>query len=443
MHDPEPSASTDPSDDDDDWNDWVEDPRAAAPAPVHAVLVLSTTVPVAGGAALARDPGGRVVFVTGALPGEQVEVELTEQKKDFARAVVTHVVEPSPDRIEPPCPHVADGCGGCDLQHAAAAAQPEIKRTVVLDALRRLGHLDDPVVELGPFLATTGFRTTVRCGVVDGRAGFRLAKSHDILDIDHCLVAHPRIDDLIVRGDYDGADEVVLRVGAHTGEAMVVAAPTAGAIELPDDLDHVLVFGEDELAQGKRAWIHEVVHGHRFRISAHSFFQTRPDGAAALVDVVRDLGGDELRGAATVLDAYGGVGLFGALAAPAGARVILVEASRSATIDARQTLEGRDVKIIRSDMETWRPATADVVIADPSRDGLGKKVVASLAATEAGTIVLVSCDAAALGRDARLLTAAGYRLERSVLVDLFPQTHHVEVVSRFVRAAATGGTGSD
>jgi len=395
------------------------------------VVALRTTAPVAGGAALAREPGGRVVFVAGALPTEHVDAEITEARRDFARAIVVRVVESSPDRIEPPCPYVAEGCGGCDLQHARPASQPALKQAVVLDALRRLGRIAEPAVEAGDPMPGHGFRTTVRCGVVGGRAGFRRARSHDILAVDHCMVAHPLIDELIDRGRFDDVDEVVLRVGAATGQRLVLAGPTAAGVELPDEIENVIVVGEDELAAGKRAWFYDEVDGHRFRVSAHSFFQTRHDGAYALASAVRELGGDELANARRVIDAYGGVGLFAALATPSDTHVTLIESSRSAVADARVNLAERDAKIIRADVERWRAAPADVVIADPSRAGLAKRGVDALVATHASTIVLVSCDPASLGRDARLLGERGYALEQARLIDLFPQTHHIEVVSRF------------
>src|SRR5262249_30796461 len=152
---------------------------------------LSAETVVAGGAALARDPNGRVVFVTGALPGEEVDVRLTDVHRDFARAMVTSVVRASPDRTAPPCPYVPARCGGSAFQPIDPGAQTHLNRTIVLDALRRQAHLEDPRVEPAPALATTGFRTSVRCAVDGGRAGFRLGHGHDVLSVDGCLVAHP------------------------------------------------------------------------------------------------------------------------------------------------------------------------------------------------------------------------------------------------------------
>ena len=161
-----------------------------------------------------------------------------------------------------------------------------------------------------------------------------------------------------------------------------------------------------------------------------------PAAAELLVDAVRDMGGDELRAARRIVDAYGGVGLFAVMFA-AGEQVdrsiIVVEGSAAACDDARVNLDGRDVTVVCSPVEMWTPEPADVVIADPSRTGLGKAATEVLAATGARVLVLVGCDPVAFARDVGLLATAGYHLSRAVTLDLFPQTHHVEVVGRFER----------
>ncbi len=405
-------------------------------------LELTATVLVAGGEAIGRDGQGRVVFVQGALPGERVRVAVTERHKvdtprAWARGRVDAVLDPSDDRVEPPCPSVAAGCGGCDLQHAAPPAQPALKVALVADALRRLGGIDDPPVVVGAPLPAVGFRTTVRAAVVEGRAGFRRHHDHEVVVPESCMVTDPRLEELLVHGDFAEATEVTLRIGGATGERLALVDPSADGVVLPRD---VLVVGEAALRAGRRAWIHDEVAGRRWRISAHSFFQTRTDGAEALVDAVARAAGDALAGA-HVVDAYAGVGLLagslldGTLPDGVGpaASAVVVERTPSSIADARQNLEHLPVRVVKADVDRWRPSPADLVVADPSRSGLGKKAVAALAATQAPVLVLVSCDPAALGRDAKLLGAQGFRLERSELVDLFPQTHHTEVVSRFVR----------
>jgi 23S rRNA (uracil1939-C5)-methyltransferase len=210
-------------------------------------------------------------------------------------------------------------------------------------------------------------------------------------------------------------------------------------VRLPDD---VLVVGADELAAGRRAWIHELVAGRRWRISAESFFQTRPDGAAALVDVVTELAGPRLETAPsrsghppTVLDAYCGVGLFAGtlLGGRHGWRAVAVERSRSSVADTKTNLADLDVTVHATTVERFRAPRADLVVADPSRAGLGRGGVATIVATGAASIVLVSCDPGAAGRDVGLLVGQGYEPGEAVVVDLFPHTHHTEVVTSFDR----------
>jgi len=376
-------------------------------------LDLVTTGVAVGGAGIARDGDGRVVFVEGALVGERVSVEIVETKKSFRRGRVLDVLEPAPGRVLPSCPEIANGCGGCDLAHASHAAQREMKAAMVADSLRRLGRLADlPDIDPGPDLATTGFRTTIRAAVVDGRAGLRHRRSHDVVTVASCEVAHPVVEGMLVDGRYGDADEVTIRVGANTGEQAVFV-------------------GGSEPDEG--TVIHEEIAGRRFRISPRSFFQTRADGAAALVSVVDEAIGPDPTG--TLVDLCSGVGLFAATIGDRFDRVVTVESNRSSVADARVNLAhlGDRVAVRSSTFERWTPEPADVVIADPSRAGLGKEGVANVAATGAPLVVLISCDAGSLGRDAGLLTAAGYRLDAITLVDLFPNTAHVEVVSTYRR----------
>jgi 23S rRNA (uracil1939-C5)-methyltransferase len=405
--------------------------RGGPPADAYAAAVdavtLDITATVAGGDGLARDAEGRVTFVAGALPGEKVRAVVHDQRKDFARATAIEVLSASAHRQAPPCPFVAAGCGGCDWQHIDPTGQRLLKADIVADALRRQAHLDVEVA-IGPRLPAAGYRTTLRGIAVDGRFGFRHRGSHDIVAVSPCLVAHPLVDELVVDGRFpDG--EVTLRAGANTGERLVIVAGDASEVSVPEG---VRVVTDAELRAGTRAWYHEEAAGRRWRVSARSFFQARPDGAEALVAAVADAIAEAVPAGGHLVDLYGGVGLFaGALGD--GRRVTLVEASASSVADARVNLTGPGTRIIKADVARWRPASADAVVADPPRAGLTKAGVAAVVATGAERLALVSCDAAALGRDAKLLAAAGYVLHSATLVDLFPHTSHVEVVSRFDR----------
>lgn len=391
-------------------------------AEVMEIVELRPHAMAAGGDAIARQEGGvaegRVVFVRGALPGEVVRAELTESKKDFAKADVVEVVASVDGRREVVCAHARAGCGGCGWLHVDPALQIALKESIVADALRRTARLEAVVVRQGPLLSAEGFRTSLRVAADErGRFGFRQARAHDVVPVEHCFVAHPRLDELIRDGRSGAGTEVSFRVGTSSGErTALVEQGSDEALQLPSDV-----------GVGPEACVHEAVAGVRFRISAASFFQTRIDGAEALVGAVGEAAGN-LDGR-TLVDAYAGVGLFGATVGAPAAKVVALEANRSSVADAVVNLEGRT--IVKVDVGRWRPEPADVVIADPSRSGLGKPGVERLTATGAKRIVLVSCDPVAFARDARLLAAVGYELSDVVMIDLFPQTPHMELVSRF------------
>jgi 23S rRNA (uracil1939-C5)-methyltransferase len=315
--------------------------------------------------------------------------------------------------VQPPCPYAREGCGGCGWQHIEPATQPELKLDIIRDALTRIARLDDPPLAPPVVLPTSGFRTTVRALVVDGRPAFRRHHSHDPVRIDTCLVAHPALDELLQHGRFGRAREVTLRVGVATGERAARADPARCELELPDDV-----------VQGPSAHVHEVVAGRELRVSINAFFQSRIDGAEALARIVRDAVGRDR----TVADLYCGVGLFAATIEDPR-RIIAVERGRAAVADAKHNLRGLPVRVVAADVGRWKGTSVDVVVADPSRAGLGKDGARAVIACDSDRVVLVSCDAAALARDVRLLANADYSPVSMTLVDLFPHTPHIECVT--------------
>ncbi len=416
-----------------------------------------------GGDAIGRDSTGRVVFVDGALPGERVEVTLTQEKKDFARGVTTSVLAPSPDRVIPPCTHVAQGCGGCSWQHVVPSAQLDAKRDLVIDALRRIGKLHEidgqPIndrVRLGAALPIGKHRTSVRLAVVDGRAGYRKANSHDVVVIDSCLVADPVIEHIVTMGRFHNATEVSVRRSLGSGDVLVLVDPSAGGVDFSGlSLDvispeQVIVVGVDEVDDldvddetfESLAITETVGTGNgsavSFRISPQSFFQTRTDGANTLVAEV-EAALDSFSDQHVLFDLYGGVGLFAATVGRRFKRVVTVEREGSSSADAFVNLRAQmNSTVVRGDVDRFDPSAhlfegdRTLVVADPSRAGLGTPGVATVLACEPEGIVLISCDLASLGRDAKLLSDAGYQLKSSTVIDLFPHTPHVEVVTVFV-----------
>lgn len=382
---------------------------------------------IAGGETLSRDQDGRVVFVRGGLPGEDVSVEVVEAKHDWQRGVVVEVHDASADRVEPPCPRRLEGCGGCDWQHVAVAAQLDAKVSIVVDALTRTAKLAAPSVRAGGAVPDRAYRTTIRVvGDPDGRASYRAERSNETVSAAGCLIAHPALVELLDDIRITPELEVTLRVSSATGEMTAHWDRESGEVSgLPE---HV--------ASGRGAAIVEVVAGHRFRVSAASFFQSGPAAAELLVAAVREAA-PELQRARTVLDAYSGVGLFAVASVSPRSHVVLVEYSKSSVGDSRVNLADRNATIVPREVAHFAPLPKqrfDVVIADPARTGLGKPGAKAIVAARARIIVLVSCDPASLARDTTLLGAAGYRHDGTVVLDLFPHTHHVETVTRFVLA---------
>lgn len=374
-----------------------------------------------GGEAVARLDDGRVVFVQGALPNETVRIELTQQKKRFARGVVIDVLDASASRIGQSCVHAAAGdCGGCDWQHIEHAAQTDYKRGIVVEQLQRLGGIESPTVASAE--QQRGRRTTVRCAVTDGRAGYRKRRSDASFVAEQCEAAHPAIEQLIQLGRFGDATEVTLRVGSVTGERLVVTDGDPGSVVVDSD---VLVASSADPAE---AAIHEVVAGHRWRISALSFFQTSLAGAEALVSAVQR-GLAESHG--SVVDLYAGVGMLGG-AAVSERLAASVESNASSSADARVNLP-QSIDVVRANVERWTPSAFGAVIADPARRGLGAAGATTITGTGASRLVLVSCDPAALGRDTALLVEQGWRYDHGEVIDMFPDTSRIEVVSAFSR----------
>lgn len=308
--------------------------------------------------------------------------------------------------------------------HVAPEVQLDHKVDIAREAFRRIGRIEHPWIEPGGTVPPTAYRTTVRLGADrHGRLGVRVHRSHHVVATDACLVLHPDLERLLRDGlRLDGAGEVGLRVSAITG-AVTASVPVGRRLLGPRD-----VVGRVD--PRPRAWLVERVAGVDLRVGMRSFFQSGPAAAELLVEQVRAAAGAVLDDMSQpVVDAYGGVGLF---AATLGFRSgVLVESSASACADARRNLAGRAVDVVESTVESWRAVPAGLVIADPARAGLGRAGAHTVAATGADRVVLVSCDPVSAARDGALLADYGYVPAGVHAVDLFPHTHHVEVVARY------------
>lgn len=424
---------------------------------------------------------GKAVFVAGALPGEHVRLQVTTDRKRWARGKLLEVVRPSPDRVVPSCPYVPE-CGGCDLQHVSAAGQLDLKARVVREQLERIGRLEDPPVRacvaVGPEL---GYRTQARMHADDsGRLGFHQQGTNQVVPIDRCIVLTDATQSVRAAiGDDTGATEAIFHTTSTGDCAAVLTMPGSSQSPSIDDVDATISIATrqpDRPVQVLRGSgvVVEHVAGFEFNVPAGGFFQGNTPGAGALVTAVRRAVDDSVDSpvpgtAATtaadtagttavgpgeiataegatvtgpiVWDLYAGVGLFTLPLAAGGSVVTAVEVvgdavTHLATNADRAGLADR-VEAVAADVAAFvtRPKVAnpDIVVLDPPRTGAGIEVMTALAQRVHTTIVYVACDPAALARDARVLVDGGWELVSVQPFDLFPMTHHVEAVATFRR----------
>ncbi len=407
------------------------------------IVEVRLTAMAHGGMALGRHRG-QVVFVPYAIPGETVRAEIVEARKQWAHARLVEVLDPSPHRVEPPCPYFGPGrCGGCHFQHIAYEAQVEFKRQVVADQLARIGGLGDvPVADPIGAAEPWSYRNHVQFSVTaEGRLGFLAADSHSVIPVEECLLLDPLLDDLWSALDMEWPQlrRLSLRCGSATGDLMALFELDHYEdfdieVDFPVSCVLLLASGETVVLMG-HSYLMEQVAGRDYRISAGSFFQVNTAGAEALVALVRDLlapTGDE-----TLLDLYCGVGLFGLALADQVGGVIGVESAPSAAADLEHNAQGlAHVRLLEGRVEDLLPGLAgptELVVLDPPRAGAGERVVGEIARLAPRRIAYVSCDPATLARDARHFTQAGYHLAQVQPVDLFPQTYHIESVALFVK----------
>lgn len=397
------------------------------------------------GDAVARAADGRTVFVVGAAPDEEVEVEVVEDRPRFLRARVTRVLAPGPARVEPRCVHFGT-CGGCVLQHVDPAVQRRAKADAFVETLRRIGKVDVTAVRFeepwaGP---PWGYRTRARLTVLNGALGYRAAHSRQVVPVSMCPVLAAPLESRLaalsaavrgVRGEHEL--ELLLvgeRVLGHTDEA--VGRVVGGLVEL--EADARADDGRGELI-----------------LDAGGFAQASDAGNAALLDTVERWTAEVPSFAGAVVELYAGSGNFTRVLARRAVQVTAIEGAPAAAERARRTLPAH-VQVLAQPVERALEALArgsrsapagrlpeaagpDVLraaFADPPRAGMDARVPALLAALGSEDLLMVSCDPATFARDVSRLGTEGFVLQRARLFDLYPHTAHAEVAGLLHRDTA-------
>ena len=374
-----------------------------------------------GGHFIARHLGA-VIFVRHAIPGEQVEIEITSASSSFNRADVVNVLTASKDRVSPPCQYAhRSGCGGCDFQHISLSRQRELKADVITEQFLRIAKKDlrIKVEEVGGPL---GYRT--RFGAVttrDGALGFRQARSNKVVPVSNCRILQAEINYQELSNRKWKGDLQVEVSFSSTGERTIATGYTR-------DKSPVRTAEGPDVATYK-------VDGFALEVSQRSFWQSHKLAPQVLTEAVLKYA--QIKSGDHVLDLYGGVGLFTAkfldLVGESG-RIDLVEGSKSASGDAARNFANfASVGIHTGDVEKILPrfSKADVIVLDPPREGAGKNVVSSMVSLQPRSIIYVACDPAALARDTAYLEGLGYGLAEIRAFDLFPMTQHIESVALF------------
>jgi 23S rRNA (uracil1939-C5)-methyltransferase len=410
-----------------------------------------------GGAGLARDEG-KAIFVPFTLAGEVVEARVSEDHGSYASAELERVLESSPRRAQPRCPYFGQ-CGGCQYQHADYAQQVEIKSQILRETLERARLAE--ISEIATLCAEPwGYRNRIRLHIdrATSKLCYKKRASHQNLAVDVCPIAAPVLERAL------GAMQAVAEqweLGRHFAEvelftnaaqdSMLVtlwAGGSAKAAEekleslwlqlrafVPEIIGVALFSTERErqprkiLAQSGESSLAYTVAGHEYRVSIGSFFQVNRFLLNPLMELVT-----EEHSGKVAWDLYAGVGLFSAALGSYFEQVVAVETASGSVRDLRHNLRGDRHRVIAAGTLDFlrraaTEATPELVIVDPPRAGLGTEVAAQLAAIRPAHITYVSCDPATLSRDLKSLLDSGYHLAAMRMVDLFPQTFHLESVA--------------
>jgi 23S rRNA (uracil1939-C5)-methyltransferase len=395
-----------------------------------------------GGEAMGRLPDGRAVFVSFGLPGEHVRVELTEDKKNFARGKLLELLRASPERISPKCKYFGL-CGGCHYQNLPYEKQLQAKTEILRDQLQRIGKIENPPVKqmvASPF--EWNYRNHVQFHLTkEGKVGFVNSNGNSTLPVEECHLPEAEINAFWHELHFESHKDVE-RVSLRTGwndDLMIVIeseSPEMPELEVEADVSIVHLFDEHIVVLAGKDHLFFNILGKDFLISAASFFQVNTKMAEKMIaHLISRLPVTE---STTLLDVCCGAGLFSKFFAEKCRQVIGIESSESACEDFVFNLDEYDnVELYEGAAEEVLPGLAGrldsstCAIVDPPRTGIERRALDALISIKPQVIAYVSCDPSTLARDMARLINGGYLLVEVTPFDLFPQTYHIESISIF------------
>lgn len=396
---------------------------------------------VYGGAGKGKLPDGKVVFVPFTLPGENVVVNVAEKKPHFVRANLIEISKPSSLRIPPRCFHYGV-CGGCQYQHIPYQNQLAIKSAIFVEQLRRLGKID-PMPSISAVASENEwcYRNSLEFHLNSkGRLCFSQARSHEIFEVQQCHLPEDYLNEIWPKIDFASNPEIdrIQLLVEDEDSAMIClysTNPTPPYFETDLPISAVHISPKGTIVLAGENFLNRKILEKNFRVSVGSFFQINHHITAEMIKIMLDV--LEIQPEMNVMDVYCGVGLFSSFVAPMCKQLVGVESSLVASKDYIYNLDSYDnVELFQGKAETVLPYLdfhPDVVILDPPRAGIASKALSGLIRLNPQKIIYVSCNPATLATNAASLCQSGYQYQTACLMDMFPQTYHIESMNIFLK----------
>lgn len=398
---------------------------------------------------------GKVAFISHSVTGDKAQVEIIKEKKNYLTGRLTRLIEPSPWRVDPPCPHFGL-CGGCQWQHIDYSIHGELKKEILKEVLIRLsGSKAIPPIAVTSSHDPYAYRVRVQLKVKGNTIGYYQERSNQLVEIDHCPISHPLVNQIILflqkeMSFFPPLKEIDINVSPEEGKGVLILHPLSFRQGFKNFLkaflrDHPMIRGLSIIRKGgfqlmgdpclnisiplnRPRWGKKI----RLRASAESFFQVNLKQNQTLIETVLNF--SDVKENERVLDLYAGIGNLTLPLAIEAKEIFGIEENRMAIEDARFNAEENGISNcdfipgrVEDILKHWERKRPDLIVLDPPRTGC-KAIVDQIAGLKPEKIVYVSCEPTHLSRDLRLFSKNGYHLQKLGLIDMFPQTYHMEVV---------------